>query len=125
MSKTKALRKLINEKLQTVPGETYHKKSSASASYPHKVFTLTSAAFPNLDRDDIELEVDLWNRGEDPKTLEDIADQIEALFNGAIYPAPPIYPAFFRDNRYDLEDPDKELQHLQLRFLVQLHETEE
>ena len=82
-------------------------------------------AFPNPDRDDIELEVDLWHRGEDPKPLEDIADQIEDLFDGQIYPMPPIYPAFYRENRYDLEDPDKALQHIQLRFLVQLHETEE
>ena len=125
MSKTKLLRKLVNEKLQTVPGETYHKKASKTGIYPYKVFTLTSATFPNPDRDDKELEVDLWNRGEDQKTLEDIADEIEALFNGTIYPAPPIYPAFFRENRYDLDDPDKDLQHIQLRFLVQLHETEE
>ena len=125
MSKTKSLRKLVNEKLQTVPGETYHKKASKTATYPYKVFRLASVAFPNIDRDDMELEVDLWNRGEDQKPLEDIADDIEALFNGTIYPAPPIYPAFFRENRYDLEDPDKDLQHIQLRFLVQLHETEE
>lgn len=125
MSKTKALRKLVNEKLKTVQGETYHRKASKTAAYPYKVFQIASVAFPNLDRDDMELEVDLWNRGEDPKILEDIADEIEALFNGAIFPAPPIYPAFFRENRYDLEDPDKELQHIQLRFLVQLHETEE
>ena len=125
MSKTKLLRKLVNEKLQTVQGGTYHKKAPKDARYPYKVFTLTSATFPNLDRDDKELEVDLWNRGNDQKVLEDIADDIEALFNGTVYPAPPIYPAFFRENRFDLEDPDKDLQHIQLRFLVQLHETEE
>jgi hypothetical protein len=125
MGKTKLLRKLVKEKLQTVPGGTYHKKASKNAAYPYKVFTLTSATFPHIDRDDKELEVDLWDRGEDQKPLEDIADDIEALFNGTVYPAPPIYPAFFRENRYDLEDPDKDLQHIQLRFLVQLHETEE
>jgi len=125
MGKTSALRKLVRDKLKTVSGETYHKKASKNAAYPYKVFRLDNVAFPNPDRDDMELEIDLWNRGEDPKPLEDIADQIETLFNGAIYPAPPIYPAFFRENRYDLDDPDKDLQHIQLRFLVQLHETEE
>lgn len=125
MAKTKNLRKLIMEKLQTVTGGTYHKNAPKDASYPYKVFTLSSATFPNLDRDDVSLEIDLWNRSDDPKALEDIADDIEALFDGAIYQAPPIYPAFFRENRFDLEDPDKTLQHIQLRFLVQLHETEE
>lgn len=125
MSKTTDLRKLVNGKLRTVPGGTYHKKATADASYPYKTFRLESAAFPNLDRDDIELEVDLWDRSPDPKRLEEIADQVEALFDGQVYPAPPIYPAFFRENRYDLEDPDKSLQHIQLRFLVQLHHKEE
>jgi hypothetical protein len=111
--------------MRTVPGGTYHRTAPKDATYPYKVFTLSSVAFPNSDRDDLELEVDLWARGQDLKVLEDIADDIEALFNGKIYPAPPIYPAFFRENRYDLEDPDKTLQHIQLRFLVQLHETEE
>ena len=125
MAKTKTLRKLVMEKMQTVPGGTYHKNAPKDAAYPYKVFKLASVAFPNNDRDDLDLEVDLWDRAPDPKTLEDIADQIEALFNDKIYPAPPIYPAFFRESRHDLEDPDKTLQHIQLRFLVQLHETEE
>ena len=125
MAKTKTLRKLITTKLQTVPGETYHKRASKEAAYPYKIFTLSSVAFPNIDRDDLELEIDLWARATDPKILEDIADQIEAMFNGQIYPDPPIYPAFYREARYDLDDPDKTLQHIQLRFLVQLHETEE
>ena len=125
MAKTRTLRNLITLQLRTTPGETYHKNAPKDAAFPYKTFTLTSVAFPNTDRDDLDLEVDLWDRAPDPKTLEDIADQIEALFNAKIYPEPPIYPAFFRESRHDLEDPDKTLQHIQLRFLVQLHETEE
>lgn len=127
MSKTTALRKLVMEVLQTVPGETYHKKASASASYPYKTFRLSSVNFPNSDRDDLELEINIWDRNlsDDPKVAEGIADQIEILFNGTIMPKPPLYPAFFRENRYDLDDPDKALQHIQLHFTVQLHETEE
>lgn len=127
MSKTAALRKLVRETLQTVQGETYHKRPSATAKYPYKVFRLASVDFPNSDRDDLTLEVDIWDRNhsDDPKVAEEIADQIEALFNSTINPQPPLYPAFFRDGRFDLEDPDKTLQHIQLRFIVQLHETEE
>ena len=127
MSKTAALRRLVNGALQTVPGETYHKRPSATASYPYKVFRISSVTFPNSDRDDLELEVDIWDRNpsNDPKAAEEIADQVEALFNCAILPEPPLYPAFFRENRFDLEDPDKNLQHIQLHFTVQLHETEE
>lgn len=127
MSKTAALRKLVREMMQTVPGETYHKKAPSTAKYPYKVYRLSSVDFLTSDRDDIELEVDIWDRNpaDDPKVAEGIADQLEALFNCTINPQPPLYPAFFREARYDLDDPDKTLQHIQLRFMVQLHEKEE
>ena len=123
MGKTTTLRKLIFEKLQTVPGGTYHRIASKDAAYPYKTYTLTDTRYTDA-RDDQELEVDIWDRSLDPKTAEDIADQIEALFADANLPAPPIYPTFFRDARYTLDDPDKNLQHIQLRFLVQLYKEE-
>jgi hypothetical protein len=123
MSKTKALRKLVKTQLQTVPGETHHRKAPNTVTYPYKTFTLTGGAFTD-ERDDLDLEVDIWDRSLDPKQAEDIADQIEALFKNANLPAPPIYPTFFRENRYTLDDPDKNLQHIQLRFLVQLYKEE-
>ena len=123
MGKTLLLRKLIKTQLQTVAGATYHKKAPPDASYPYKTFTLSTTAFTDA-RDDMELEIDIWDRAPDAKTAEEIADQIEALFRNANLPTPPIYPTFFRDARYDLDDPDKNLQHIQLRFLVQLYEEE-
>lgn len=123
MGKTLLLRKLIKEQLQTVPGETYHKKASANATYPYKTFILSSASFVDA-RDDQELEIDIWDRSLDPKTAEEIADQIEELFANANLPTPPIFPTFFRENRYPIEDPDKNLQHIQLRFLVQLYKED-
>lgn len=124
MSKTAALRKLIMEQLQTTQGQTYHKTAPKDAAFPYKTYTLTSVAFVE-DRDDQELEIDIWDRSPDQKRIEEIADQVERIFRGANLPKHPIYPTFFRDARYNLEDPDKTLQHIQLRFLVQLYETED
>ena len=125
MSKTKLLRKLVKGQLETVPGGTYHKKAPENAGYPYKTFRLASAMFTDA-RDDIYLEIDVWDRNEneDPKIAEDIADQIEDLFADVNLPAPPIFPTFFRDYRYTLDDPDKTLQHIQLRFLVQLYKED-
>ena len=124
MSKTAALRKLVREQLQTVPGGTYHRTAPKDAAFPYKTFELSSVAFVEA-RDDQELEIDIWDRSPDQKRIEEIADQVERLFTNATLPRPPIYTTFFRENRYNLEDPDKTLQHIQLRFLVQLYETEE
>ena len=123
MSKTLALRKLINAKLETVQGGTYHRKAPDDAEYPYKTFTLTSVSFIDV-RDDFDLSVDIWHRG-DWKVVEEIADETEKLFQNANLPEATILPTFFRENRYNLEDPDKTLQHIQLRFLVQLYELEE
>lgn len=125
MSKTKLLRKLTQEQLQTIPGGTYHKKAPPDASFPYKTFRIESGTFTDA-RDDLYLEVDVWDRNEaeDPKTAEDVADQVENLFKNANIPAPPIYPTFFRDGRFPVDDPDKNLQHIRLRFLVQVYEEE-
>ena len=123
MGKTKLLRKLVKGQLETIPGGTYHKSAPKDAAYPYKVFNLSSTVFTDA-RDDMELEVDVWDRSLDPKMVEDIADQVEALFRNANLPAPPIYPTFFRESRDPLDDPDKNLQRIQLRFLVQLYEEE-
>lgn len=125
MSKTAALRALVAAQLNTVGGETYHRNAGSKAVYPYKVYAFDTVAFPDSTRDDLTLTVDVWDRAQDQKRIEELADRIERLFNGANLPAPPIYPTFFRDGRDNLEDPDKDLQHIQLRFLVQLYETNE
>lgn len=122
MSKTRMLRGLIREQLQTVQGETYHKTADKGAAYPYKTYLLKSINFADSTRDDFDLVIDIWDRSPDQKTVEEIADQIEALFNVANIPRPPIYPTFFRDGRNNLDDPDKTLQHIQLHFIVQLYE---
>ena len=123
MSKTAELRKLVREQLLTIQGETHHRKAPSDASYPYKTFTLQSVSFTDA-RDDFDLCVDIWHRG-DWKVVEEIADQIEKLFQNANLPQSTILPTFFRESRYNLEDPDKTLNHIQLRFLVQLYELEE
>lgn len=123
MSKTADLRKLIKTQLDTVSGGTYHREAPKDAAYPYKTFTLKSVTFMD-ERDDFDLCVDLWHRG-DWKIIEEAADEIEELFKNTNLPQSTILPTFFREGRYNLEDPDKTLDHIQLRFSVQLYELEE
>lgn len=121
MSKTADLRKLIRTQLQTTSGMTYHKKAPPDAVYPYKAYTLKSVSFLE-DRDDFSLEVDIWDRSPDQKRIEELADDVEKLFTNANLPQDTILPTFFRENRHNLDDPDKTLQHIQLLFSVQLYE---
>lgn len=125
MSKTAALRKLITSQLNTVLGETYYLHASADASYPYKTFEFFRVSLGDLERDDIDLCVDVWDIAADPKRVDEIADQIETLFNASNLPQETILPTFFRESRYPVADDDKTIQHIQLHFTVQNYENKE
>lgn len=119
MSKTAELRQLITAQLNTIPGVTYYREAPDDASYPYKTFELTTANLGDLNRDDIDLCVDIWDHNTNSKAVETIADAVENLFNAKNLPQTGILPTFFRDSRYQVTEDDKTIQHIQLHFLVQ------
>lgn len=119
MSKTADLRKLITAQLNTITGNTYYRTAPDTAEYPYKTFELSRFNLGDLARDDIDLCVDVWDHGTDCKAVDQIADQIEELFNAANLPQAHILPTFFRDSRYPVSEEDKTIQHIQLHFTVQ------
>lgn len=123
MSKTAALRAVIQSQLNTVSGKTYHKRADVKAEYPYKTYTLKSVSFTDA-RDDFDLCVDVWDLSDDPKPAEELADQIEKLFTNTNLPQSTVLPTFYRDGRITVEDPNKSIQHIQLHFMVQLYEME-
>lgn len=123
MSKTADLRELITTKLGTVNGGTYHRIAPKDAAYPYKTFELASVNLGDLSRDDITLDVDIWDHAIDSKSVEEIADGIEDVFNDVNLPQTTILPTFFRESRLVIDDPDKDIQHIRLTFLVELYET--
>ena len=123
MSKTQALRALIYSLLQTLPGQTYHRMAPDRAATPYKTFSLARIDLSDSTVDNFDLCVDLIDLSPDPKTVEGMADELEALLNVANLPQDAILPTFFRASRYPVEESDRHIQHLQLHFDVQLYET--
>lgn len=121
--KTEDLRLLITAQLNLTTGETYYRRAPSDAAYPYKVFDLSRIDLGDFARDDIDLQVDIWDRSLDSKAVDRIADDIEDLFNCSNLPQETILPTFFRESRYPVADPDKDLQHLQLHFTVQNYEN--
>ena len=124
MGKTEALRQLVTAQLRTVQGPVYHRIAPADAEYPYKTYEL-SPSFPDCCLVEFEFTVDLWDRSAEWKRIEELAADIEDLFNGTNLPQETIFPTFYRESRTPLTDPDKSLQHIQQRFYVHLYEKEE
>lgn len=121
MGKTADLRKLIVAQLNAVAGATYYRRAPSDATYPYKTFDLSRVNLTDSSRYDYDLQIDIWDDATDPKRIEEIADELEDLLNVSRLPQPAILPDFFRESRFHVEDPDKNLQHLQLTFLVELY----
>lgn len=121
MSKTADLRKLINAQMNTIMGETYHRRAKPDANYPYKTFTLSRVDLNDPARDDFELMVDIWDHATDSKAVDEIADQLEELFNCNNLPQGTILPTFYKSSRYPVDDPDKDIQHVQMTFLVEMY----
>ena len=123
-TKTTALRNTITAQLRTVQGAVYYQNAADDAIWPYKVFDLRTVNLGDSTRDDLTLTVDVWDFAKDPKRAEAIADNIEALFNVANLPQETILPTFFRESRNTIDDPEKQIKHIQLTFLIQNYERE-
>lgn len=123
--KTADLRALVTATLNQTPGKTYYGSAVRTAVNPYKVFSISRVNLGDLSRDDFDLCVDVYDRATDPKRVDEIADKIEELFNDANIPQPTILPTFFRESRYPVEEDEKDHQHIQLHFLVELYTLEE
>lgn len=120
--KTNDLRKLIQGLLMTVCANTSYENARDDNMYPHIVWDMQKVDLNDLSRDDYILDVDIWDKGYSAEAIENMADQIEAMFNVANLPQNTILPTFFRSGRVNVSDPDKNIKHGLLTFNIQNYE---
>lgn len=118
MSKTLALRKNIQTNINSIV-KSYYRKADKDKIYPHSVFDFENIDLGDINRDDLILIIDLWDYGNDTSNIEEIADQIEEMFNAANLPDEKVLPTFYRISRKPIDDPDKNLIRRQLKFQIQ------
>lgn len=122
MSKTTDLKKLIVTQLGTITGGTYYRKAVDNAAFPYKVFSFRSVDLSDIARDDIMLTVDIYDMDTNQKSIEVIADSIEALFNAKNLPQTNILPTIYRNSRIYVDSDDYNIQHIELTFYIQSYE---
>ena len=118
MAKTKALRKIIQSRINPIV-KSYYRKADKGALYPHAVYDFENIDLGDLFRDDLILVVDIWDKDNDTTEIEELADQIEAAFNAVNLPNEEVLPTFYRAGRKPIDDEDKMINRRQLKFQIQ------
>ena len=122
MSKTNDLRLLIQSKLKSACKDVYYENAKDDAMYPHCVFSFGNILNDDLHRSDLTVEIDIWDKSMSASAIEDLCDDIEAMFNASNLPQETILPTFFLVNRVAVPDEDKEIRHRLIKVLVQNYE---
>lgn len=120
--RTNDLKKLILSKLKTVASNVYYEIASDDAMYPHIVFNFNNLNLGDLTRQDYMLDIDIWSKGKDTKTVDDMCDTIENLLQAENLPQEHILPTFYLVDRKSLPDEDKTIRHRLIRFQIQNYE---
>ena len=118
MSKTNSLRKIIQSKIDSVVS-CYYRTADPDALFPHAVYDFENIDLGDINRDDLILIVDLWDKGSNTSRIEEMADQIEEIFNAANLPNEEVLPTFYRISRKPIDDEDKTIMRRQLKFQIQ------
>lgn len=119
INRTQELRGTIVSALSHIEGATYYRNAPADAQYPYRTFDLRRVATDHV-RDDYDLTVDVWDRAADMKRADRIADEVEDALGRAVnLPQAGILPTFWKEERYPVDDDDRQLQHIQLHFTVE------
>lgn len=128
MSRTAELQHLVQSKITSLYHEgttpvayaAYADEAPDGAAFPYVVYNINSFAFEDV-RDDITLEIDIWDEYPNYSRVELMADNIEAEFTGnAVHnDTATILPQFFRYIRTKVPDPNKKLKRVQLKVQIQ------
>lgn len=118
MGKTNALKEIIQSKIISVVS-CYYRMADPEALFPHAVYDFETIDLGDINRDDLILILDLWDKGNDTSRIEEMADQIEEMFNAANLPNEEVLPTFYRISRKPIDDEDKTIMRRQLKFQIQ------
>lgn len=114
------LNKVITSVLNNIEGATYHDDVPDDASFPYKVYSCEQIDFGNLDRYDMAVTIDIWDRNSDSSVTVKIADEICEVFNNKLHNTSSLLSVAYMNNRMHFK-PEDGLQHEQLEFVLNTH----
>lgn len=125
--RTNELRKLVRLLLGRFKDEhgikeIYYELARDDKMYPHIVFSFDNINTGDLYRHDLSLVIDIYDKSDSAYLVEQIADDVEDMFNALNLPQDTILPTFFLEARRSVLDEDKKIRHRQIDVIVQNYE---
>lgn len=120
MSRTQELQHIVQTKLTELKYSAYADEAPDGAAYPYVVYNIGSWNYTDA-RDDIVMDIDIWDLYPNYSRVEAMADAIEFAFTGdAVYGATSnVLPQFFRYLRTKVPDTDKKIKRINLKVEIQ------
>lgn len=129
MSRTNELRKLVFSMLNKSCFKkkngikaVYYELADDEAMFPHVIYGISNALYSDLNRKDYTMIIDVYDKSDSAIAAEEIADNIEDLFDSKNLPQSSIYPTFYIENRRTVIDEDKDIKHKQITIVIQNYE---
>ena len=119
-NRSQALQSIIQAKIESCGYTGYADEAPDGSTYPYIVYSVDSFTYTDA-RDDIQLDVDIWDRSPNYQTVEAMADTLEAAFDNYIVhdESSIVLPQFFRYLRTKVPDTDRKLKRINLKFDIQ------
>ena len=122
------LRADIQTFLKTLCDRVYYERATDTSVYPYVVFNLVDSREFEGNREDIDLEIDVWSNVQDDTVLETLVGNIDGdgdvqnptgLHRKLFYTADEISAKCYRDRRLSIIDEDVRIKRRQLKYYIQ------
>ena len=120
--KTNKLRKALKKLFEECLGSVYFSQAKKDTTFPFCVFEFNIISDENYSLYNVEINV--WDRGNDISNLEDICDKLESL-DRRIYNDEDLNFVMYFENRNIIQETDKELKRRRITFSLKLYKKEE
>ena len=126
------LRTDIQTFLKTLCDRVYYERATDTSTYPYIVFNLVDSREHEGNREDFDLEVDIWDNAQDSTAIETLTGNVDGdgdltsatgLHRKLFYTAGQISAKCYRDRRLAIIDEDVRIRHRQLRYYIQTYLT--
>ena len=125
LKKTLALRTVIVSKMSDVmplDSKTYYQQAQNDHPKIYAVYTIDQIDLTD-GRNSYEVEINVMDYGADTSTVEDLADGIQAKFDGLIVINSDIGVYFYAERRNSVEEDDRNILRRRLTFSAYLYES--